>query len=85
MTNMVLLFNTKSDAHSAAQKINEKAGLPSSSGNTTDAVSIIENDNNDKWAIDVYQYDDREWISDIKELADEVVSELSKDWFGEEI
>lgn len=80
---MVLLFNAKTDSESAAQKANEKAGLPSSSGKTTEAVSIVEKHTGDRWAIDVYQYEDRKWISDIKDLADEVVSELSDDWFEE--
>jgi thymidine kinase len=78
---MILIFKSKTDAENAAKNIDDKAGLPSSSGKTTEAVSIIEKYTGDRWAIDVFQFQDRGWISEIKELADEVVSELSEDWF----
>lgn len=80
---MVLIFYNKSDAEAANLEASEKESLPTVTNGTQKVALVQKHPNKDLYALDLSLYSGREWLQEVKSKADEVVSELPKDWFEE--
>jgi hypothetical protein len=79
-----LIFSDKTVAESAIQDANKAKGL--AKNGTNNLFSIQEHPDKDEGRVAVYVpeiFKNRSWYSEFESKADEVVSELSKDWFGD--
>lgn len=82
---MVLIFHNKADAEAANLEASEKEALPTVTNGTQKVSLVQKHPNKHLYALDLSLYSGREWLQEVKSKADEVVEELSDNWFEEEI
>jgi len=84
MTNMVLIFKQRTDAEIAIQEANDVEGLVKNGTYNLFTIQDHPDSEVSRVAVNVPEiFQNRSWYSDFKSKADEVVEELTDDWFEE--